>query len=75
MMLQQLLSGIVEVPADVEIGDLTLDSREVKLGDLFLACRGHARGNGRHGIEFAAQRLGQFVLGGAGAEILEHRFN
>jgi UDP-N-acetylmuramoyl-L-alanyl-D-glutamate--2,6-diaminopimelate ligase len=53
--LRQLLSGIVEAPADVAVSDLTLDSREVTPGALFLACRGQARGNGRHGIEFAAQ--------------------
>ncbi len=53
--LRQLLSGIVEAPADVAVSDLTLDSREVTPGALFLACRGQSRGNGRHGIEFAAQ--------------------
>jgi UDP-N-acetylmuramoyl-L-alanyl-D-glutamate--2,6-diaminopimelate ligase len=55
MMLQQLLSGIVAAPAGVAVSDLTLDSREVTPGALFLACRGQLRGSGRHGIEFAAQ--------------------
>ncbi len=53
--LRQLLSGIVDAPEDVAVSDLTLDSREVTPGSLFLACRGQLRGNGRHGIEFAAQ--------------------
>src|SRR5580658_2237762 len=53
--LRQLLSGIVDAPADVSVSDLTLDSREVTPGALFLACRGQSRGNGRHGVEFAAQ--------------------
>ncbi len=53
--LRQLLSGIVEAPADINVSDLTLDSREVTPGALFLACRGNEKGNGRHGLEFAAQ--------------------
>jgi UDP-N-acetylmuramoyl-L-alanyl-D-glutamate--2,6-diaminopimelate ligase len=53
--LRQLLSGIVDAPAGVAVSDLTLDSREVTPGALFLACRGQRRGTGRHGIEFAAQ--------------------
>lgn len=53
--LRQLLSGIVDAPDDVAVSDLTLDSREVTPGALFLACRGQLRGNGRHGVEFAAQ--------------------
>ncbi|MGC1456670.1 MAG: UDP-N-acetylmuramoyl-L-alanyl-D-glutamate--2,6-diaminopimelate ligase [Steroidobacteraceae bacterium] len=55
MMLQQLLSGIVDLPSNVAISDVTLDSRDVTPGALFLACRGQSRGSGRHGIEFAAQ--------------------
>jgi UDP-N-acetylmuramoyl-L-alanyl-D-glutamate--2,6-diaminopimelate ligase len=53
--LQQLLSGIVDAPADLMVSDVTLDSREVTPGALFLACRGHAQGSGRHGVEYAAQ--------------------
>src|SRR3984885_4389569 len=55
--LRHLLSGIVEAPDDVMVTDVTLDSREVKPGALFLACRGHAGGNGQHGVEFAAQAV------------------
>ena len=53
--LRHLLSGIVDAPDDIMVTDVTLDSREVRPGALFLACRGHATGPGRHGIEFAAQ--------------------
>ncbi len=57
--LRHLLSGIVEAPDDIMVTDVTLDSREVRPGALFLACRGHSHGEGqgnqRHGIEFAAQ--------------------
>jgi UDP-N-acetylmuramoyl-L-alanyl-D-glutamate--2,6-diaminopimelate ligase len=55
MSIQSLLSGIVAAPADISISDVTLDSREVTPGALFLACRGHDKGNARHGVEFAAQ--------------------
>ncbi len=53
--LRHLLSGIVEAPDDVMVTDVTLDSREVRPGALFLACRGHSKGGQRHGVEFAAQ--------------------
>jgi UDP-N-acetylmuramoyl-L-alanyl-D-glutamate--2,6-diaminopimelate ligase len=53
--LRHLLSGITEAPDDIMVTDVTLDSREVRPGALFLACRGHRPGNQRHGIEFAAQ--------------------
>jgi len=57
--LRHLLAGIVEAPDDIMVTDVTLDSREVGPGALFLACRGHGhgrdKGNHRHGIEFAAQ--------------------
>jgi UDP-N-acetylmuramoyl-L-alanyl-D-glutamate--2,6-diaminopimelate ligase len=55
--LRHLLAGIIEAPDDVMVTDVTLDSREVKPGALFLACRGHAGGNGQHGVEFAAQAV------------------
>jgi UDP-N-acetylmuramoyl-L-alanyl-D-glutamate--2,6-diaminopimelate ligase len=48
--LSSLLAGIAPVPHDVLLSDLTLDSREVRPGAAFLACRG-AR---RHGLDFAA---------------------
>jgi UDP-N-acetylmuramoyl-L-alanyl-D-glutamate--2,6-diaminopimelate ligase len=49
--LMRLLDGICDVPKnDTQIVDITLDSREVRAGGLFLALRG-----GRsHGLEFAA---------------------
>ena len=56
--LRRLLAGIVEAPEDIAVSDVTLDSREVSPGALFLACRGQDAGSGNgalHGIEFAAQ--------------------
>jgi UDP-N-acetylmuramoyl-L-alanyl-D-glutamate--2,6-diaminopimelate ligase len=53
--LRHLLSGIVDAPEDIMVTDVTLDSREVRPGALFLACRGHGKDHHRHGIEFAAQ--------------------
>ncbi|HTQ35594.1 MAG TPA: UDP-N-acetylmuramoyl-L-alanyl-D-glutamate--2,6-diaminopimelate ligase [Steroidobacteraceae bacterium] len=49
--LSRLLAGIAPVPRDVLLHDLTLDSRQVRAGGAFLACRG-AR---HHGLEFAAE--------------------
>jgi len=37
--LKALLGGGFDVPEDVEVADLTLDSREVREGSAFLACR------------------------------------
>ncbi|MGH8303628.1 MAG: UDP-N-acetylmuramoyl-L-alanyl-D-glutamate--2,6-diaminopimelate ligase [Steroidobacteraceae bacterium] len=51
--LAELAAGLVEAPAGIEISDLTLDSRAVGPGALFLACRGH----GRHGAEFTGEAL------------------
>jgi UDP-N-acetylmuramoyl-L-alanyl-D-glutamate--2,6-diaminopimelate ligase len=56
--LRRLLAGIIEAPEDIAVCDVTLDSREVTPGSLFLACRGRDAGTGRgalHGVEFAAQ--------------------
>jgi UDP-N-acetylmuramoyl-L-alanyl-D-glutamate--2,6-diaminopimelate ligase len=58
--LRHLLAGIVEVPQDIMVSDVTLDSREVTPGALFLACRGAGRAPEQaerrlHGVEFAAQ--------------------
>jgi UDP-N-acetylmuramoyl-L-alanyl-D-glutamate--2,6-diaminopimelate ligase len=50
MALSTLLDGIAPVPRDVALADLTLDSRAVRPGAAFLACRGTRR----HGLEFAA---------------------
>ncbi len=47
--LKALLGGSIEVPDDVEVADLTLDSRQVRSGAAFLACRGRHR----HGLDFA----------------------
>jgi UDP-N-acetylmuramoyl-L-alanyl-D-glutamate--2,6-diaminopimelate ligase len=48
--LTALLAGVAPVARDALLTDLTLDSRQVRPGGAFLACRG-AR---RHGLEFAA---------------------
>ncbi|HTY94643.1 MAG TPA: UDP-N-acetylmuramoyl-L-alanyl-D-glutamate--2,6-diaminopimelate ligase [Steroidobacteraceae bacterium] len=53
--LRELLAGIAVAPDDIPVSDVTLDSREVTPGALFLACGGHRQGTGRHGVEFAAQ--------------------
>lgn len=50
MSLSQLLAGIAPVARDVPVADLTLDSRAVRAGSVFLACRGTRR----HGLDFAA---------------------
>ncbi len=56
--LAELLESI-DAPAlpvaagEVEVDDLTLDSRTVRRGSLFLACRGH----GRHGLQFVPEAL------------------
>ncbi|MDE2219410.1 MAG: UDP-N-acetylmuramoyl-L-alanyl-D-glutamate--2,6-diaminopimelate ligase [Gammaproteobacteria bacterium] len=47
--LKALLGGGFGVPDDFEVADLTLDSRSVRPGAAFLACRGRTR----HGLEFA----------------------
>ena len=51
--LAELTLGLVAVPQDIRVSDVTLDSREVRPGALFLACRGQAR----HGLAFAAEAL------------------
>jgi UDP-N-acetylmuramoyl-L-alanyl-D-glutamate--2,6-diaminopimelate ligase len=61
--LKALLGGGIEVPDDVEVADLTLDSRSVGPGAAFLACRGATR----HGLEFA----GAAVSAGARAILWE----
>ncbi|HTT02065.1 MAG TPA: UDP-N-acetylmuramoyl-L-alanyl-D-glutamate--2,6-diaminopimelate ligase [Steroidobacteraceae bacterium] len=49
--LATLTAGLIEAPSDVVVTDVTLDSRKVRPGALFLACRGATR----HGMEFAEQ--------------------
>jgi UDP-N-acetylmuramoyl-L-alanyl-D-glutamate--2,6-diaminopimelate ligase len=51
--LTELTAGLIDAPAALEVSDVTLDSRAVSPGALFLACRGH----GRHGLEFAGDAL------------------
>jgi UDP-N-acetylmuramoyl-L-alanyl-D-glutamate--2,6-diaminopimelate ligase len=47
--LKAVLGGVVDVPEDLEVSDLTQDSRSVTPGAAFFACRGLTH----HGIEFA----------------------
>jgi UDP-N-acetylmuramoyl-L-alanyl-D-glutamate--2,6-diaminopimelate ligase len=47
--LGSLLAGLVAVPRDVSLTDVTLDSRQVLPGGAFLACRGERH----HGLDFA----------------------
>jgi len=61
--LKALLGGAIEVPEDVEVADLTLDSHSVRRGAAFLACRGRTR----HGLDFA----GEAVAAGARAVLWE----
>ena len=47
--LETLLAGMAVVPRNVSLTDVTLDSRQVRPGGAFLACRGERR----HGLDFA----------------------
>ena len=53
--LREITAGLVpvNVPAELRVSDVTLDSRSVSPGALFLACRGGTR----HGLEFAQQAV------------------
>ena len=51
--LAELTVGLVAVPEELRVRDVTLDSRAVGPGTLFLACRGR----GRHGAEFVGEAL------------------
>jgi UDP-N-acetylmuramoyl-L-alanyl-D-glutamate--2,6-diaminopimelate ligase len=54
--LAELVKGIVQAPVrDLRVTDVTLDSRAVTPGALFLACRGRAR----HGLEFLDAAIAQ----------------
>ncbi len=61
--LAEIAAGLVDAPAALEVSDMTLDSRAVSPGTLFLACRGR----GRHGAEF----VGEAVARGARAVLYE----
>ena len=51
--LAELLGGLAQAPAGLRVTDVTLDSRAVTPGALFLACRGRVQ----HGLTFAAEAL------------------
>ncbi len=51
--LAELVAGFASVPPQLTVSDVTLDSRAVSPGALFLACRGRTH----HGLEFAGEAL------------------
>jgi UDP-N-acetylmuramoyl-L-alanyl-D-glutamate--2,6-diaminopimelate ligase len=51
--LAELTAGIIDAPPDVFVTDVTIDSRAVAKGGLFLACRGGTH----HGLKFAPQAI------------------
>ena len=51
--LPELVAGFANDAPDVPVADLALDSRQVRQGSLFLACRGTRQ----HGLEFLPQAL------------------
>jgi len=51
--LAELTAGMISVPHDIVVTDVTLDSRRVTPGSLFLACRGRTS----HGLLFAEQAI------------------
>ena len=53
--LADITSGVASVPPGIMVSDVTIDSRAVKPGSLFLACRGEKH----HGLDFAAQVIAQ----------------
>ncbi len=53
--LRELLAGIVVPAGDIRVSGLTLDSRRVRTGDVFVALRGASA----HGITFAPAALAQ----------------
>ncbi len=67
--LSQLLAGIVPLNSSVDsaldciVSGLTMDSRQVRAGDVFMACAGHQV----HGVYFASQAIKQ----GAAAVLVE----
>lgn len=63
MKLNNLLKNITDCNIDLEISGLTLDSREIKAGDAFIALRGHQQ----HGLVYAEQA----IRNGAAALIID----
>ncbi|RPE79528.1 UDP-N-acetylmuramoyl-L-alanyl-D-glutamate--2,6-diaminopimelate ligase [Vulcaniibacterium tengchongense] len=51
MLLRELLPDVAGVPGDLRVHGLTMDSREVRPGDAFVAIAGF----GAHGLQFAEQ--------------------
>lgn len=51
--LSDLTEGLISVPHDLVVSDVTLDSRAAAPGSLFLACRGRTS----HGLKFAEQAV------------------
>jgi UDP-N-acetylmuramoyl-L-alanyl-D-glutamate--2,6-diaminopimelate ligase len=61
--LADLTAGLVDVPGEITVRDVTLDSRTASQGCLFLACRGGAH----HGVSFAKEAVAR----GASAVLYE----
>jgi UDP-N-acetylmuramoyl-L-alanyl-D-glutamate--2,6-diaminopimelate ligase len=61
--LAELTAGFIAVPGDIVVNDVTIDSRAVVPGSLFLACQGRTH----HGLNFAQQA----VAAGARAVLYE----
>jgi UDP-N-acetylmuramoyl-L-alanyl-D-glutamate--2,6-diaminopimelate ligase len=61
--LADLTAGLVDVPSEITVSDVTLDSRSASQGCLFLACRGGAH----HGLSFASEAIAR----GASAVLYE----
>jgi len=51
--LKALLGGLVDVPEQLQVSDITLDSRQVTPGAAFLACSGRTH----HGLAFAERAV------------------
>ena len=51
--LAELAAGLASVPADLLVTDVTLDSRAVSAGTLFLACRGRTH----HAVKFVPEAI------------------
>jgi len=55
MWLSELLINIATIKADIEFSDITLDSRNIKKGDVFFA----VAGNQQHGMQYAEAVIAQ----------------